>query len=129
MPVMHGHLYRDEGAMPDYLAETLLCAWGAHLRAEVEAEVGLPGACPSCSEYEAPDWVTPPAPIVSLADLERACWTMIVVGSRYPRLHRDIREHYRDGRKLGWQRLREGRDTFGRVWTTWDQFTQPINAV
>ncbi len=110
-------------------ADTILRAWGAHQRAEIDAEVGLPGVCASCIEYEAPDWVSPPAPVVSIADIERACWAMIVISARHTRLHRDLREHYRDGRKLAWQRLDQGRIAFARAWHEWDRVRGPVNAI
>lgn len=118
-------------ALPTHVAEALLCAWGSHRRAEVEAEVGLPGVCPSCADYDSPDWgnIPPPHVLVTPADIDRACWAMIVLRSRLARVHRDALDHYRDGRRLGYQRVREIREQFALVWTEWECVMGPNNAL
>ena len=101
-------------------AETHLQAWGAHQRAEVAREVGLSPVSASCADYDAPDWEAPPAPKVSEADIQRACWAMVMAKQHHPRIHRDLRDHYRDGMRLGYQTLCHGRDIFASMWSRWD---------
>lgn len=103
--------------LADHEAEALLTAWGAFLRAEVEAEVGYPSVAAGCRDYHAPpEWAPPPPGPVRPGDVERACLVMCLVRVRYKRLHRDMLEHYRDGRRLGWERLRDGRHAFAAAW-------------
>lgn len=113
----------------DHEAETLLSAWGRHMLEQFEAEVGYPAVSASCAGYEAPDWQAPPPGPVRPGDIERACWCMVVMASRHKRLHRDMRDHYRDGMRLGWQRLREGRQAFGQIWGTWELVREPANSL
>lgn len=106
--------------LPYMDAEILLKGWGAFLRREVDEEVGLPSCSPAFEGYEAPDWGTTP-PALSHADMDRCCWAMLVIHSRHKKLYRDALEHYRDGRRLGWQRLDEIRARFVSVWLEWQQ--------
>ncbi len=113
-----------------YECENLLAAWGAFLRREVAAEVGYPTVSPSCADYESPpEWAPPPPSPVQQGDVDRACWAMIVMLSRHKRLHRDLIEHYRDGRRLGYERKREGWIHFRLIWSEWDGMTGPANAI
>ena len=111
-------------------AENLLAAWGAYLRAEVEREVGLPSESPSCRGYTAPpEWEPPPPGPIRPGDVERACWVMIVLMSRHKRLHRDLRDHYRDGCRLSYSRLTEGWHRFGGIWREWEDTQGPTNSL
>ena len=99
-------------------AENLLQAWGRHLAEEIEGEVGYPRFSPSCRDFESPpEWTPPPPGGIRPGDVERACAVMLLMRVRYKRLHGDLREHYRDGRRLSWERLRTGRGVFVKLWT------------
>lgn len=109
-------------------AENLLQAWGRHLINEIETEVGYPSRAAGCGQYSAPEWnASPPGPLRP-GDIDRACWVMVVMASRYSRLHRDLRDHYRDGMRLSYQRATEGRQTFARIWEEWSVVDQPTSA-
>ena len=116
--------------LPAYEAETLLAAWGAHLRGEIEREVGFPDHAAGCGDYHAPDWTgqAAAAPHVSREDIDRACWVMVVLLSRRPRVHRDALDHYRDGCRLGWERLETVRLEFARLWGEWERVRGPCNS-
>ena len=105
--------------MPDYQAETLLQAWGHYRRAEVCDIVGLPASSPSFKDYRAPDWYPPPQPSCSQSDIDRACWAMIVLLSRYRRLYRDLSRHYVDGQLMPYGKMCVGRSTFAAIWLEW----------
>lgn len=109
-------------------AENLLQAWGRHLITEIEIEVGFPSRAAGCGQYEAPEWSPGPPGPLRPGDIDRACWVMIVMSSRYSRLHRDLRDHYRDGMRLSYQRAAEGRQTFARIWEEWSVVDQPTSA-
>jgi hypothetical protein len=113
----------------DHEAETLLQAWGRHQLEQFEAEVGYPAVSASCAGYEAPDWQRPPPGPVRAGDVDLACWVMVVMASRHSRLHRDMRDHYRDGCRLGWQRLAEGRRVFAGIWATAEAVREPVNSL
>jgi hypothetical protein len=106
------------GVITVWRAESLLQAWGLHRRREFEDEVGLPGVSPSCSGYESPpEWgEQPPAPVVTAEEIDQVIAVMALMSRRYRRLYRDLREHYVDGRKLGWQVLDRGRHLFCTIW-------------
>ena len=111
-------------------AENILQAWGRHLLHEIETEVGYPSRAAVVGQYEAPpEWEPPPPGPLRPGDIDRACWVMIVMSSRYRRLHRDMRDHYRDGARLGYQRLTEGRVMFSRLWEEWSSIDLPKNAI
>lgn len=109
-------------------SEILLTAWGAFCRDQFVDEVGLPKVSPSCSGYEAPDWVTERSVGVTANDIDRACWAMFVLSTRHKRLHRDAVDHYRDGVRLGWQRIDQIRHAFGLCWYEWSRFDEPLDA-
>ena len=113
----------------DHEPETLLRAWGPHQLAEIEGEVGYPTVSASCAGYEAPDWQRPPPGPVRPGDVELACWVMVVIASQKPRLHRDLRDHYRDGCRMSWQRLAEGRRVFSGIWHAAQEVREPANAL
>jgi hypothetical protein len=110
-------------------AEVLLQAWGRFQLEEIEQEVGYPSRAAGCGQYTAPVWSSlPPGPIRP-GDIERACWVMIVLSSRQRRLWRDLRDHYRDGARLGYPRLDEGRRSFALIWEEWGIADQPTNPL
>lgn len=110
-------------------ADAILSAWGAFQRAQFEAEVGYPGVCPSCVEYEAPEWNRPPPGPIRPGDIDRACWSMIIMLNRHQKLHQDLTRHYRDGEKIGYGRKAEGWSIFGRIWAEWAEVDQPLNPL
>lgn len=114
--------------MSPYRAESLLQAWGRYRLREVEDEVGLPGVSPSCAGFSSPpEWgEAVPPPTVEFWEIERALFVMTLMSSRARRLYRDMREHYVDGRVLGWETLDRGRHLFCVIWVESDEEAKPL---
>lgn len=91
-------------------------AWGRYLMAEVQREVGLPQSAAGCSDYRSPPWEAIPPPAISADDLAQTFQAMSRMRERYRRLYRDMVDHYRDGAKLGYQRVKEGQHRFCELW-------------
>jgi hypothetical protein len=118
------------GEIAHHEAETILQAWGAFKRAEVEDEVGYPGFSPSCADYSSPpEHNPPPPPPIRRGDIDRACWAMVILSARHPRQYRDMRDHYRDGAKLDPATAAAGRHKFAGIWREWDSASEPVNSM
>jgi len=106
--------------LPQREVALFLYAWGHYAREEVEAEVGLPSACPSCRDYITPPWGSPPGHGIGHSNLVQACWTMGRLRERRAPQYADLARWYRDGLRVPHRRLQAGQRVFAAVWEEWD---------